>query len=238
MQLATTTAQEIEGKISVKKSRRNRYLRLSISPVGEIRLTAPLFASDVAIQHFLASQQDWIRKVLEKLPSKANLQFYSGETFTILDSVWEVVRLNSADSQLKLHLDRQAHKVYVFAHVNTEKEELGKLLRKRLIALARDRITQDVNDLGLAHDFSFQGISIREQKSRWGSCSSSGSLNFNWKILLAPLAVYKYVIVHELSHLKEHNHSAKFWQLVESLQADYRQHRIWLKRNAHLLEIV
>lgn len=74
-------------------------------------------------------------------------------------------------------------------------------------------------------------ITIRDQKTRWGSCSSRGNLNFNWRLLLMPERVMDYVIVHELAHRREMNHSAAFWQIVETYLPDYRERRQWLKEN-------
>ena len=73
------------------------------------------------------------------------------------------------------------------------------------------------------------GIRIKDQKTRWGSCSSKGNINLNWRLILAPKEVMYYVIIHELCHLREMNHSQAFWKLVESICPDYRDHRQWLK---------
>jgi predicted metal-dependent hydrolase len=71
-------------------------------------------------------------------------------------------------------------------------------------------------------------IQIRDQRSRWGSCSTRGTLSFNWRLVLAPLEVLDYVVVHELCHLREPNHSRRFWGLVETRRPDWRLHRDWL----------
>ena len=76
-------------------------------------------------------------------------------------------------------------------------------------------------------------ITIRDQKTRWGSCSSGGNLNFNWRLLLMPERVMDYVIVHELAHRREMNHSAAFWQIVETYLPDYRERRQWLKETGN-----
>jgi predicted metal-dependent hydrolase len=73
-----------------------------------------------------------------------------------------------------------------------------------------------------------QRIQIRDQRSRWGSCSTRGTLSFNWRLVLAPLDVLDYVVVHELCHLREPNHSRRFWDLVEMRRPDWRTHRDWL----------
>ena len=71
-------------------------------------------------------------------------------------------------------------------------------------------------------------LRIGDQRTLWGSCSARGTISFNWRLVLAPLEVLDYVVVHELCHLREHNHSASFWKLVEARRPDYRAHREWL----------
>lgn len=84
---------------------------------------------------------------------------------------------------------------------------------------------------------SYGTITIRDQKTRWGSCSSKGNLSFNWRLILAPPQVLDYVVVHELCHRKEMNHSKQFWELVESVMPDYAVHRKWLKDNGNELSL-
>ena len=79
--------------------------------------------------------------------------------------------------------------------------------------------------------YKYGRIAIRDQKSRWGSCSRQGNLNFNWRLLLAPLAVLDYIVIHELAHLKEGNHSPRFWALVAEQCPDYRDQRAWLRQH-------
>jgi len=82
---------------------------------------------------------------------------------------------------------------------------------------------------------AYAGIQIRDQRTRWGSCSPRGTLAFNWRLVLAPHAVLDYVVVHELCHLREPNHGRGFWQLVEQARPDYRRPRAWLRRHGHEL---
>ncbi len=78
-------------------------------------------------------------------------------------------------------------------------------------------------------------IAIRNQKTRWGSCSSKGNLNFNWRLVMAPEEILDYVVVHELCHLAHLNHSSQFWQMVRDILPDFRERRNWLKANGLLL---
>ena len=82
---------------------------------------------------------------------------------------------------------------------------------------------------------SYGRITIREQKTRWGSCSGKGNLNFNWKLTLMPMEILDYVVVHELAHRKEMNHSRKFWKIVEQVLPDYQERRKRLRELADSL---
>lgn len=102
-------------------------------------------------------------------------------------------------------------------------------------SLARAVFEQKVSLYAKLMQVSYGRISIRDQKTRWGSCSGRGNLNFNWRLILAPEEVLDYVVVHELAHRKEMNHSDRFWAQVAAVMPDYRKQRQWLKQNGDLL---
>jgi predicted metal-dependent hydrolase len=81
------------------------------------------------------------------------------------------------------------------------------------------------------YGFEYKRVAIKDQRSRWGSCSSRKNLNFNWRLTFAPIEVMDYVIVHELAHTKEMNHSKKFWELVSSICPNFKRCKLWLKEN-------
>src|SRR3989338_10869369 len=83
----------------------------------------------------------------------------------------------------------------------------------------------------------YNKVKISDAQKRWGSCSAKGNLNFSWRLIMAPLRVIDYVVVHDLAHLEEKNHSKTFWNKVKIMQPDYEQHKDWLKENRHLLDI-
>lgn len=108
------------------------------------------------------------------------------------------------------------------------KDEIEKLYREK----AREKI-QEIIDI---HERKIEGgynkIYIRNQKTKWASCSSKNNLSFNWRLMMAPEKVLEYVVVHELLHLDEPNHSDRFWRLMEKILPDYRDRRTWLKENS------
>lgn len=107
--------------------------------------------------------------------------------------------------------------------------------RARYIAVARDIFTKKAAYYARIMNVAYGRISIREQKTRWGSCSSKGNLNFNWRLIFAPEEVLDYVVVHELAHRREMNHSKAFYAIVESVLPDYRSPRRWLREHGHSL---
>jgi hypothetical protein len=106
---------------------------------------------------------------------------------------------------------------------------------KRYREIARSVFTQKVAYYASIMNVTYGRISIRDQKTRWGSCSSVGNLNFNWRLIFAPEEVVDYVVVHELAHRREMNHSAAFYAIVESVLPDYKERQLWLRHNGRSL---
>ncbi|NLF52345.1 MAG: M48 family metallopeptidase [Leptolinea sp.] len=105
------------------------------------------------------------------------------------------------------------------------------LLQKWLANQAEAMIIKQVRMRAVEMGVRPTSLSIRNQRTRWGSCSLKGSLSFNWRLIMAPPEVLDYVVVHELAHMKEHNHSKAFWAVVHRYCPDYVKHRTWLKQN-------
>jgi predicted metal-dependent hydrolase len=122
-------------------------------------------------------------------------------------------------------IDNDKIKVYKSSTNFTHSSVLKQWLRN----VAKDYIPKRTEELAERHGFSYKKIFVRSQKTRWGSCSSAKNLNFNWRLILTPRNCCDYVILHELCHLKEMNHSNKFWSLVEGYMPSYKNAEIWLK---------
>lgn len=122
---------------------------------------------------------------------------------------------------------RNEEKANIIPFTEEELAELKKLAKHQLLPM--------VSDLSKVVGVDYKRVSVRAQKSRWGSCSREGNLNFNCLLMLVPMSVRRYVVVHELCHRKEMNHSAKFWAEVEKVIPDYKEQRRWLKKEGQSL---
>lgn len=121
------------------------------------------------------------------------------------------------------------------AHAYEEKSSQTLALEKRYRDAAKDYIPKRVEYYHSYTGGNYTKITIRDQKTRWGSCSSNGTLSFSFRLMMAPPRVLDYVVVHELCHLTYMNHSKEFWNMVENILPDYKEHRKWLKENGHTL---
>lgn len=110
-------------------------------------------------------------------------------------------------------------------------------LEKRYRSKARARFETRVAYFHILTGGNYTSITVRDQKSRWGSCSSRGTLSFNYRLIFAPPAVLDYVVVHELCHLTHMNHSKDFWNMVASVMPDYKIHKNWLQNHGHELTL-
>jgi predicted metal-dependent hydrolase len=145
------------------------------------------------------------------------------------DWIFEKVALQEKRKQ-----QREEHEVQRNSDYTPQQRE-G--LEKRYREAAKEYIPKRADYYADLLGVSYERIRVAEQKTRWGSCSSKGTLSFNWKLMLAPPKVLDYVVVHEVCHIKEMNHSPRFWKLVEELMPDYKEYRKWLKENGSTLQL-
>lgn len=110
-------------------------------------------------------------------------------------------------------------------------------LEKRYRKDAKKRLEERVTYFHRITGGHYTSITVRDQKTRWGSCSSRGTLSFNYRLIFAPPAVLDYVVVHELCHLTHMNHSKDFWNMVATVMPDYKIHKKWLREHGHELTL-
>lgn len=148
-----------------------------------------------------------------RMPEDRILCFLSEKASWIRMQQGKMQEREKIRQQARIHLD-----------VAQEKE-----LRERAKSVLAQRTAYYARQVGVT--YGRRRITVRDQKTRWGSCSQTGNLNFNFRLILAPLEVLDYVVVHELCHRRQMNHSAQFWQEVAQVLPDYRKRKAWLTEN-------
>ncbi len=221
--------------VVLRSAARQKTLSFSIDN-GTVVVRAPLHTTDEEILNLLDRHRTRIVKLLheKELTDTAvrNLPWREGK-LRVFDYQFDVQF--SPASGWALRSDGQVLNVYGPGQGLDDPATIPVLvpwLRRR----AQEILTERAELWSHKMAISFERITIRDQKTRWGSCSSMGNLNFNWRLILAPPAVLDYVVVHELCHRLEMNHSQRFWTHVERWLPDYRVARTWLREHGKSLQ--
>ncbi|MBP7876095.1 M48 family metallopeptidase [Candidatus Woesebacteria bacterium] len=207
---------------------RSKRLKLRINRQGTVVVTVPRHTPRIIINRFVNQNLSWIEQQkatvshAKVLPEDQVLLF--GKTFTIV-----VVYEKDLPSGCTIK-GKQLEINTLTPNAKLADSKVQLILNRFLRTTASHYILQRTPVWGKKMEIQFQKIQLRQQQSRWGSCSSSGALNFNWRLVHVPPAVVDYVIIHELAHRVEMNHSARFWNIVAKYDPAYQQHRGWLKR--------
>lgn len=208
-----------------------KTLSLEINDAAELILRAPRRATEKSIQQFIDSKQDWITKNLPRakahIASIPKREFKNGELLPYLGANYSLEIILNASSPLMFHSKFYLAKEYL----DKAKPTFERWYRHQAYAV----INQRMHHFSQQMQLQFVSLKLNAAKTRWGSCSSDGRLNFNWRLVMAPMAVLDYVIVHELSHLKYMNHSTRFWHFVEKFYPNYAEQIGWLKQHGHTL---
>lgn len=212
--------------------RKRRSLEIQIKPEGRVRVLAPKGASEEWIMKAIKSKEAWIieklNSVSERIDNKPKLRH--GER--ILDA-GDLVTLNIGCHDGLYPVERtDGHlNVHVLDEWRENESKLSSLLIDWYTENTRKKVLELTNRWSAVLKVSPNAIRIKDQKRRWGSCSSKGNVNFNWRLSMAPDSVLEYVVVHELCHFHHMNHSKDFWNLVERMIPDYKLKRKWLKEH-------
>jgi predicted metal-dependent hydrolase len=225
----------------IRESNRVKYVKLTMHFAEGIEIVIPTGYVLEDHEEIIHSRARWIIKHLkrmEKLPPPRKYQ--SGEKFPFLgqDYVLDVrPGANKSQSSVKRDGDKLIVKLPQGLTPDEQPTVTRNALEKWLRREAKQYMAARVRELAQQHGFEYGRITIRAQKTRWGSCSASGNLNFNLRLMMAPPLAIDYLILHELAHLRQMNHSTRFWQLVERMFPDYQYWRQWLNENSSLLYV-
>ena len=211
-------------------SKRARYLRIKLSPAGILSVVVPIGVSRKVASDFVDSQVGWIERNLAKLTSSKQLVRPSNLNLLYLNEHWAVEYLPRASSSVKTNVVDNL-KIECLGKVD-DLLLLHKALGQWLKYKAEPVITSRLAKLAEVHGFHFNRVTIRGQKTRWGSCSSKKNISLNYKLLFLEPEIVDYVLIHELCHTVEMNHSRRFWDLVADCDENYRMHDKQLTKRA------
>jgi predicted metal-dependent hydrolase len=221
--LARRELLKIEGRaveVNVRLNPRARRLIVKVHPsTGEISVVAPSQRALDRALTFAQGQSDWIAHQLSRVPAPVALGI--GAELPLRGEP-HVVRQGQSGHGAVWIEDRQVH-------VSGAREHHARRLLDFLKREAKKALEARTLEFGKRIGTRHARITVRDTASRWGSCSAGRSLSFSWRLILAPPFVLDYVVAHEVAHMREMNHGAKFWRLVEELIGDPRRAQTWLR---------
>jgi predicted metal-dependent hydrolase len=209
---------------------KRKTIALIVTLEGSLIVRAPQRATNKQIEDLVREKAGWIEEKQALARQKAAQAprpktFREGDTFPYLGRLYILEVTNSGHVPLVFKDDRfQLHR----AALPFARGAFARWYRSR----ARQHLAARVAQLSAQHGFNPGKVRITSARTRWGSCSSKGTLSFPWRLVMAPPDVVDYVIIHELCHLKEHNHSPRFWALVGAILPDYKSKLKWLKESS------
>ncbi len=211
-------------------NRRARRYVLRLRPDEVARVTIPRGGSVMEARKFAKRNMAWLAKQLlrRRAAPPASRMWLAGSDILFQGQPVRLETGVNGESSL-LRFGGQE------LHVKDPGSDLRPEVESHLWGLAIRELPPRVFVLASQHQLQVRRVSVRNQKSRWGSCSKRGTICLNWRLLQAPESVRDYLILHELAHLKEMNHSSRFWKEVARICPDYKQAEEWLKQHADLL---
>lgn len=211
-------------EIILRKSKQARRISLRVSQLdGRVTLTLPHGVSTREAMDFAQDKGAWLRGHLAQRPKSVEVAI--GVALPFEGALLQVI--GSAERRVRVAGDA----ILVPAKTEAARARVAARLVGFMKSTARDRLAAASDHYAQMLGREYQRISLRDTRSRWGSCSSAGGLMYSWRLIMAPREVLQYVAAHEVAHLAEMNHSPDFWRKVDLLMPNYREPRQWLRSN-------
>jgi hypothetical protein len=222
------------GRISVvvKRNPRARRYILRLDRQRQVRVTIPRWGSAAEAQRFAERHKDWVEKQLNRLTSlpQCAAKWAIGSQILFRGELVRIEQVKTEDGRDRVRLGTE------MVPLATTSGDLRAVLERYLWLLAARELPGLVWNAAAFHGLPVRRVCVRNQRSRWGSCSRRGTISLNWRLVQTPDAVRDYIILHELMHLRQMNHSPRFWAEVQKVCAQYQSAEGWLRANADLLQ--
>ncbi len=234
--LATIIIGDAEHTYSLRKSRRARRLLLHVEHDGSIEVVIPWYVSYREAQQFAAQKHAWLKRTIDKhsqirsrIPQR---RLISGEKLPFFGEVYTLDV--TIEPERKKRLIRDAENILRICV--TSRKDVHEAVISWYKRKVKDYFTGQSITMGNKLGVRVQRIAVRDTKTQWGSChQQKGTLTFHWRLALGPERAARYVVAHEVAHLKYANHSDRFWETVEYLVPSYEDDRRWLRQHSHSL---
>jgi len=217
---------------SVRYSRKASRLSLRLSPVSGLEVVVPAYAGRADVHALVVGKKAWIARKLDDFARRERMaprvQCRDGARIAVLgrDYTLRIKTTSAIRSSVTVAGDE-----IILAVPVSDPDRSHEFLERWLLRVAKTEIPRRVGELNAIPRHAYSSVSIRSQKTRWGSCSRRGTLSFNWRLVLLPPFVMDYLIYHELAHLKVMNHSPRFWRVVTALCPEFDAAERWLKES-------
>jgi predicted metal-dependent hydrolase len=228
----------------IRRSERARRARILVDGDG-VEVVVPRRFPLREVEPFVEEKREWIERTLRRLrETEAELPAARLEDGGFVPYLGESLRLSVRvePGRRREHVARRGDELRVALPADADRllpadgallEALERWYRKRARAEVAPRLDAACARAGT----SYTSLQIRGQRTRWASCSSTGAMSFNWRLLLAPAEILDYVVEHEVAHLELLDHSPRFWRLLASRCPEWREHEAWLRRHGHALKL-
>jgi predicted metal-dependent hydrolase len=211
--------------VIVRESARARGARIAVGPRHPLQIVVPVGTSDAEVDRLLAARLEWISRSLRRIDER--LRRLPALGLARPGTLW----LSGKPVPARLRRTRQPGVRLLDGTLEAGPGELGSLLERWYRQRAREVLEASIDREAARLGLRPGRVVVRDARTRWGSCSSRGTLSFSWRLLVAPPAVLEYVVVHELCHLVELSHAPRFWAHVERALPGWRTQRAWLREH-------
>lgn len=214
-------------EITLRRSARARRFSLRVSRLdGRVTLSIPTRAREADALAFARAQEAWLRRALVSVPAEA------------LPTFGALLPVEGVERRLMPGTGRTPRLTDEALLVPGDPAQLGRRVAAFLKTLARDRLAAASDHYAARLGRPYRSLTLRDTRSRWGSCTHDGRLMYSWRLIMAPPEVLRYVCAHEVAHLAQMNHSPAFWAEVAGLMPDYERPRRWLKASGQQLHAI
>jgi len=223
---------------------RRKTMGIIVDHERNLIVRSPKNTAETKIEEVLKKKINWILSKLKEMdkikPAPKEKEFMTGEKLPYLGRRYRL-KVNQAEiSKVEVKLYQGKFIIDYPVDIEDKKEQRREKIRAALIEWyrehAKEKINERVDKYKVKLDVEPNNVVVKKQKKRWGSCSSKDNLNFNWKIIMAPMSIVDYLVVHELTHLIHDNHSRDFWATVAAIIPDIKEKKEWLKENGRRLD--